>query len=435
MKELVKRLINKIRKSSFGKAVLMLAGGTAIAQILTIAVSPIISRLFSPDDFGILSVYTSILGIIAVFATLRYEFSIPIAENEKKAVNALGVTLLSVISISLISLVLFIVFSDSLFTLVNAQELRPYYWLISLGVLAQGTYIVFRYWAFRKKDFKTITKTTVNQSVYKNSFFVFWGFFIGSPIGLILGTIIGRSAGIWVLSKDFRRKETKLIKNISFRSLGSIAKRYIKFPIFSSWAALLNSLGLQLPVLMLSSLYGTEVTGSFGFAVRIVALPMVFIGQAVGDVFFSEGAQLSKTNPERMLALSRKLLKKLVLVGIIPFSILVLFGPVLFSFVFGEVWYTAGVYARILSLMVFTRFIVTPVSNVFNMLERQVLGFFLHGFRAGIVIAAFILSDYLSFSPLYCVSMYSISMIIVYLLTLILAQKVIKDRIKEKNNL
>ena len=76
---LVKKLLNKIGRSTFGKSVLMLAGGTAIAQFLSVATSPIISRLFTPDDFGVLSIYVSILSIVAVFATLRYEFAIPIA--------------------------------------------------------------------------------------------------------------------------------------------------------------------------------------------------------------------------------------------------------------------------------------------------------------------------------------------------------------------
>jgi len=263
----------------------MLAGGTAIAQILNIATSPIISRLFSPDDFGVLSVYTSILSIVAVFATLRYEFAIPIAEDDKSAINVVALTLGSVGLISLVSLAVFSFFGDGIANLLNAQQLKPYFWLVSVGILATGVYTAFRYWAFRKKNFKTITKTTVNQSVAHQAINLLWGFFIGGPIGLIVGTIVGRSAGIWTLSKDIRKDQTGLLKSISLRETIKLAKRYVKFPFYSSWAAILNSLGIQLPVLLLSSMYGTEVTGSFGFGNRIVALPMSFIGVAVGEAF------------------------------------------------------------------------------------------------------------------------------------------------------
>jgi len=430
MKAIIKRLMNKIRKSSFGKAVLMLAGGTAFSQMLSIAISPIISRLFSPDDFGILSVYTSFLGIIAVFATLRYEFAIPISKDESQAANSLFLTLLSVIGVSFASFLVFQFSSKSIFRLVNAEELIPYSWLISIGILTNGIYIAFRYWAFRNRDFKSITKTTINQSIYKNTFVILWGVFKANAMGLIIGAIIGKSAGIWTLSKDVRKKKNELIEHISYRSLISIAKRYLRFPLFSSWGAILNSLGVQLPVLFLSSLYGTEVAGSYGFANRIVALPMVFIGQAIKEVFFGEGAQLAKTDPKKMLNLSRKLLKRLILVGIIPFAILFFFGPSLFSFIFGESWYDAGIYAQILAIMVFVRFISTPISSVFEILEKQITGLFLDVFRASVVILSFIIADYFSLSSSYCIIIYSISMIVVYLLGLIFAQKAIKDRIK-----
>lgn len=427
---IIKRLVNRIRGSVFGKSVLMLAGGTAIAQVLNIATSPIISRLFSPDDFGVLSVYTSILSIVAVFATLRYEFAIPIAEDDKSAINVLALTLGSVALISLISLAVFSFFGDAIATLLNAQQLTPYFWLVSLGVLASGTYVAFRYWAFRKKNFKTITRTTVNQSVAHQAINLLWGFFIGGPIGLIVGTIVGRSAGIWTLSWDIRRDQSNLIKSVSLAEVGRLAKRYVKFPLFSSWAAVLNSLGIQLPVLLLSSMYGTEVTGSFGFANRIVALPMTFIGVAIGEVFFSEASSIARTDPKRLLSLSRRLNKRLILIGIAPFSLLAIFGPALFAFVFGEAWREAGQYARVLSFMVFARFITTPVSNVFNILERQLLGLAVHGFRAFIVVFSFSLSAKISLTPFGAVSVYSISMIIVYTVTFVLAQKAIADQSK-----
>jgi len=409
----------------------MLAGGTAIAQILNIATSPVISRLFSPDDFGVLSVYTSILSIVAVFATLRYEFAIPIAEDDKSAINVLALTLGSVGFISVLSLAVFSFFGDVIANLLNAQQMKPYFWLVSVGILASGIYTAFRYWAFRKKNFETITKTTVNQSVAHQAINLLWGFFIGGPIGLIVGTIVGRSAGIWTLSKDIRKDKTGLLKSISLRETMRLAKRYVKFPLYSSGSGALNMLGLQLPVLLLSSYFGTGVTGSFGFANRILGIPMHLIGAAIGDVFFGEVASISHSNPERILQLSRKLFGRLVLIGLVPFSVLAIFGPWLFSLVFGEVWIDAGVYARILSLTAFSRLAVTPISRVFNVFERQKLDMALNASRAGLVVLVFIFSKGLNLSAEMTIVLYSLAMTFVYVLTYLLSQSVITAEIRK----
>lgn len=423
------RLIKKItNKSTFGKSVLMLAGGTAIAQFLSVAASPIISRLFSPDDFGLLSVYTSILSIVGVFATLRYEFAIPIAEDDETAINLLVLTITSVSIISLTSFALFSFFSDKFAYLINAQQMEPYFWLISVGILASGIYTAFRYWAFRKKDFKTITKTTINQSIAHNAIMIFWGLLVGSPIGLIIGTIVGRSAGIWILSKDIQKNMKVDTRLVTLEKIKNAAKRYIKFPVFSSWAALLNSLGLQLPILLLSSMYGTEVTGSFGFAKKVLAMPMTFLGVAIGEVFFSEASSIVRTNPKRLITLSRILNKKLILIGIFPFTVLTLFGPAIFSFIFGEAWRDAGKYASILSIMLFTGFVTTPISNVFNILERQLLGLAINGFRTCLVLISFYISAILSLNSFQAVALYAISMTIIYLITFLLAQKALIDQ-------
>lgn len=432
MSVLLKTIKKTIHQSTFGKNILMLAGGTVIAQVLNIAASPIISRLFSPDDFGVLSVYTSILSIVAVLVTLRYEFAIPIAEDDESAINVLALTLGSVGLISLVSLAVFSFFSSAIANLLNAQQLQPYFWLVSVGILASGIYTAFRYWAFRNKDFKTITKTTVNQSVAHQAIILLWGFFIGGPMGLIVGTLVGRSAGIFTLSKDIRKDRTELLRSISLRETMRLAKRYVRFPLYSSWAAVLNSLGIQLPVLLLSSIYGTEVTGFFGFASKIVALPMTFVGVAVGEVFFSEASSIARIDPKRLLSLSRRLIRKLVLIGIVPFSLLALFGPVLFSIIFGEAWREAGNYARILSLLVFFRFVVTPVSGIFNILEKQITLLVLNATQVFLVIIVFIVSSMLHSDSFLTISIYSVLMSVFYLIKLWMAQKTMKGLVSRR---
>ncbi|HOA81738.1 MAG TPA: hypothetical protein PKK61_11865 [Defluviitaleaceae bacterium] len=170
----------------------------------------------------------------------------------------------------------------------------------------------------------------------------------------------------------------------------------------------------------------------YGLANSIVNLPMILIGQSVGDVFYGEAASVGRENPKRVKDLSNKLFKRLVVIGLVPLLVLLFFGPFLFSLVFGYQWYEAGVYAKILAFLVFARFIFTPISRIFSVFERQREAFVLDLFRVVLVFVAFGISSFLGFSSYGAVGLYSIAMSIVYLVTYLLAQKILNDEIKKK---
>jgi len=419
-------LHNKLKGRSFFKNVLLLVGGTVFAQIIMVAASPIISRLFSPKDIGILSIYTSILGMIAAFATLRFELAIPITDNDESAINVLALSVGSVFIVSTVVLSITLTIAEPFIVFLNAEPLRPYFWLLSIGVLGIGLYTTALHWALRKKAYKDITRTKVNQGIAKVSVQIASGFAGFGPVGLILGEIFGQAFGIRTLSKSLLREDRKLFKSIKLDTIKAMASRYKKFPLVLSWSALLNTAGLQVPVLILSAFYGAEITGSFGFSQRIISLPLNLIGVAISQVFFSEGATLSKENPERLLKLTVNTSKKLLLIGLSIAMILIPFGPWLFSFVFGAAWREAGVYSRVLSIMLVARFTVNPISRTLIIIEKQGIQFFLDFLRLVLIISAFCISKILEFDALGAVGMYSTVMTIVYLVTYIVIIRELK---------
>lgn len=322
---------------------------------------------------------------------------------------------------------------NNLLNLFNAEELSEYKWLIPIGVLFVSFYRILSKWAFRERNYYAISKTKVNQSLFSNSTKIGFGLLQFGPIGLIIGQIIGSSAGVITLGRPILKKRY-LFKNITINNLKWVAKRYMKFPIYSTPSTFFNTAGLQIPILFLTSLFGPSVVGFYGLAMSIVNLPMKLIGDSVGDVFYGEAANIGRSDPKRIKQLSKNIIKKLFFIGLIPLFTLIFFGPFLFSFVFGENWYIAGEFARIISVLVFFRLMFTPIGEVFSVYEKLKTALLLDILRVSLVIVSFVTSIILSLNSYWTIGLYSAAMSIIYILTFIIAQRILNNEIKEAVN-
>lgn len=422
--------INKIIDNKFFRGVVLISGGTAFAQVVNTVMSPIITRIYSPEEYGVLTVYTAFLSIIAIAGALKYEWSIPISKDDKEAINVLA---LSILVIGILSVALFFIFQkwgEAIFTLFHSKVLIKYHLLIPFGVLFTGIYTVCSQWALRKKYYKDISKTKIAQSVSQNASKIGLGLIGLGPLGLIVGRILGQSAGIITYIKTFIYEDRLLIKSISFAEIKRVAIRYRKFPIYGAPSQILNATGIQLPVILITLIYGSDIVGYYGLATTIVSLPMNLIGISVADVFYSEAASIGKTNPVKLRRLIFSLTKKLILVGLAPLIILILWGPNLFSLIFGSSWYEAGIYARIISFLIYSRFVFTPFSRILNVYEKQLEVLLLDILRIIVVLTLFFIVSYISVSSYLAIGIYSIAMSFIYLLTFIIVIKILNNNDK-----
>ncbi|MCR3955122.1 MAG: oligosaccharide flippase family protein [Gudongella sp.] len=422
-------LKERFLRSKFTKGVALISGGTAFAQIINIIISPIITRLYTPEEYGILTMYTAFLSILAIAGALKYEWGIPISKSDIEAINVLTLSILTISIISSIIYLIFKIWSESILIFFDAAILANYWKLIPIGVFLSGIYTVFSQWALRKKNFRDISSTKIAQSIFQNLSKVGLGLIGLGPIGLIVGRILGQSAGILTYIKSFMRDDYYLIKEIKYIKIKKAATRYKNFPLYGAPGQVLNSIGIQLPVLLITSLYGSDVVGYYGLAMTIVSLPMNLIGLSVADVFYSEIASIGRQDSIRIKSLVYSLTKKLVLIGLLPLSILLLMGPNLFTLVFGSGWREAGVYAQIIAILVFARFVFTPFTRILNVYEKQFQALILDILRVIIVFATFYGVNYLSFSSYQAILAYTISMTIVYILTYLVVIKVLDKEI------
>lgn len=369
-----KRLVGRtLPKNAFARGVSVLVGGTVGAQALMVLASPLLTRLYTPEDFGLLAVYASILSLFTVIASLRYELAIPLPEKDSEAAHAAILSLLIVGLITAISALVILISGDHLAKLINAPDMANYLWLIPMGVLAIGCYQVFNYWAIRTKSFGTIAKTKISQSLATLAVQLS-GFKLG-VLALMLGQTGGQSVGVMNLALPALKSPH--FKDWQWSDLKKIAARYKSFPIFSTWGGFLNTASMQLPPLLFAIFFSAGVAGLYALAHRVLAMPMSLIGSAVGNVFFANAAEAYRE--DRLAPLFEAVYAKLVSIIMPVVLVLMIDAPRLFAVVFGENWQEAGELARWMAPWLAVVFVASPLSVLYEVLERQKFGMYFQG--------------------------------------------------------
>lgn len=421
----------KLKSNLFLQNIAVVSGGNIAVTLVGIIAAPVITRLYTPEDFGIFSVFTSVVAIAGSLTTMRYAITIPLPKEEKLADNIIKLCLLITFSLSLLWFIGIALFGNYFTVQFSAEKLRSYLWLMPVVFLGKGIYETLNNWAVRNRKFKLITRTKISQGVSSAGVKIGLGAFGIAPLGLFVGLIVQNAAGITSLFSKLIQLNPAFLRTFSWSEIKYVAKRYKEFPLFQSWSQLLLALGAQLPVLLIGVYYGVASVGVFGLAQSMINIPMNIIGQSVAQVYYAEISKYGKSEPDKIYKLSVSIIKKLFWIGLIPVGIIAAFGPWLFSFVFGSEWYDAGLYARYFSLVILTRFISSPITNVFNVLEKQGLQLFLNIVRIVTVVLIFAISHLLDFSADNAVLLYSIVFPMYSILGLYVALKAIQIRINQ----
>lgn len=358
-----------LKKGSFIEKVALLTGGTAGAQIILLLAAPILSRLYSPEDFGMLAVYSGILGIIVVIASARYQLCIPLPDSDDDANHILVLGFLILCFIGFVTSVGVFIWGEELLALLKIPMLRDYLWLLPVGVFFSGLYQLLSYMAIREKAFKNLAKTKLAQAITTVTLQL--GCFKLGGGALIVGQASGQSIGSFSLWRTLLKSET--LKKISWTKLSNVAKRYRNFALYSSMAGLSNTAGTQLIPILFTSFFSPFYAGLYALTHRVLSLPMNVIGSAVSQVFLGDGRESVRTGMLAKQAL--RVHQSLILLSMPVLFILLLEGPFLFAVVFGDNWSEAGVFAQLLSPWLYLAFTASPISSVNTLLEKQKFAF------------------------------------------------------------
>lgn len=354
-------------KSEFSKNVLTIMTGNGIAQIIPILISPVLSRIYSPKDFGIFGLYLSISSLLSIIATGRYEMAImlPKKQNEVNAIVKLILIILSFVTCFTIFVI--IAYSDKIAMLFNNIELSKYLFLLPISVVLISLTQLMNYILIRDNKFKLLAKNTVLNVISNYSAQLGIGIFKGSPIGLIIGRIFGFLVAILSVVKGGHLKHIFSLRGITTKK---VMIKYRNFPMFDLPSTLLNTFAIQMPIIAFSKYFTMSITGHYSFMNRIFQMPINLLSRSVLDVF-KQRATSDYNSYGNCHAIYIKTLKSLVIMCILPMLILMTCAPLLFRILFGPEWTTAGEYAQILTPMMMLKFIVSPLSYVFYIVQKQ----------------------------------------------------------------
>lgn len=417
-------------KGRFARGVTVLAGGAALGQAVNVLVYPVLTRIYSPEDFGVFGVFSSILAIAIVVASMRYEYAIILPEDDRSAANVLALCFVILIGTTSFSWFLLQVLRDQIFTWTNTPGLDQYLWLIPIGMLGAGAYQILNYWTVRKRDFMHIGRTRLTRGAGRAFFQVGLGFAALGPLGLLVGQVAGECVGSASLASAAWSRDRVILGAVNLDGIREAIARYSRFPIFSGTADIIDTLGLNAPQLLFAAFYGAEVAGWFALGQRVIAAPLNIVVDSVSQVYFGEAARLPRDDHKSMRRLFLKLTGRLALMGAIPVALICALSPWFFAVVFGQSWETAGRYVQILGVMFAIRFAVVPLHHTLNILERQDLYLVWDSARLVIVVGALFAGKALGFSHMWAVAAYSVAMSAAYVLLVGIIWHAIANRSK-----
>ena len=356
-------------KSEFNRNILTLLTGTTIAQAIPIAISPILTRIYTPEDFGIFAIFLAITLIIGSIANGRYELAIMIPKKDEDAINIFALGFIITTSISLLLLVLVLIFQRYFIFLLKNEEIGVWLYFVPISVFFFGIFNILNYFNNRKKNYKDISNANILKSIVAAIIQLSIGFIQQGATGLISGQIISQFFANTKLLKNII-KDKVLISKITKKKIIALARRYKNFPKYSMPSGLLNITSLQVPVFLLGTFFNTTIVGFYSLSYRFINLPMSIIGSSIGQVFFQKSSEL-KNDKKALKKITLETYKKLFKIGILPFAIITVFGDYIFAFVFGKDWIVAGEYAQLLAIWILFLFIHSPITNLFSTLEKQ----------------------------------------------------------------
>ncbi len=282
-------MINKFKlKSEFSRNVLTLMTGSTIAQAIPIAISPILTRIYTPEDYGMMALFMSVASIVTIASTGRYELAIMLPKKDSDAVNIVVVSIIISLFISLISFLIVFIFNDEITKLLGSTSISNWLYLIPISVLLTGVYQSVNYWNNRKKDYKRLAVNKIILSgtgATLNLGFGFSGFGGG---GLIAAGILSHGLATLVLAIKSWIDDHKLLSHVNKLKMISLMKKYKKLPFFNLPNSLVDIFKMSGINILIVKLFDTTVLGQYSLAWRMVLTPASLLGRSLSQVFFQK---------------------------------------------------------------------------------------------------------------------------------------------------
>ncbi len=360
-------------KGSFAQNFAITFSGTAFVAILGLLVTPIMSRIYSPQSYGLFAVFNSIVNNVSLVSTFLYPSAFILPRLRKRFLALVQLTVgLSVVAFLLLVLAI-VLFRQPLLLLLNAEQLGNWVYLVPVTVFLFNIDVVMGAWYLRTKDFKKRAGIEAAAALTGRGLTLGYGALThGNVGGLILGDIFSKTVAFFsLLFNGIHRHLGEIFSNVSWARIKAVAYEFREYPMYVMPTGYLNVVASQLPVFFLTSSFGTGAVGLYAFSTSLLELPIGLIGNAVAPVFLQKATETHLNEPERLKELCLSLYNKLFYIGLLPFGVITVFGDWIFGFVFGKQWIMAGLFTSYLGYYYVFKLAGYATGPIYAVLRRQ----------------------------------------------------------------
>jgi O-antigen/teichoic acid export membrane protein len=407
-----------------------MSGGRIIAQVVPILITPVITRIYSPREFGLFAVFSTIVSFMAMISNGRYCLAILLPEKRDESKSLVVISMFFTTIFSFIFLFLISVFSEQFFGLFNIDSLSQYRFIFFFTILVIGLHEALYYYALREKKYKLLARNAIIQAVSLVLFRLVLGILGYTNFGLLFSYMLGYFISTFLLLIDLKLFHTV---KISLEDSFVLIKKYIDFLKYSLFSNTMSFLATTSPNLFLNRIFSSTVTGHYSLSEKVLGSPIWFITSSVSDVFKQEFSEHYRKGQDFVL-LFKKTAKGLLIGGLVPFFIIFLLSPFIISPLLGKEWAPVGDYIRVFTLMYYSTFVVNPLKSVTYILNKQRLMIVFESLRFIAILVAFYIgyrTDNIKITLLTWSSLVTIVNVVVFL---VIYRLVLRSKSEKKNS-
>lgn len=415
-------------KSLF-RNIIKLISGEGAGRAIGFMAAPVITRLYTPSDFGMLAVFASMCALLYPFCTLKYTVAIPLHSNERVGINSLAACIVILTVNTLVISICLGFFHSRIFSLLSYGDVDALWYFIPLAFFLYGMSEVMSYYSTRYRGFSIIAKISIVQKAAGVLAKIFLGLFHANVLGLLIGNILGESGGLTMYMRAYGKRFKESLRHVTPGRIRYVLKRYRDFPLYRLPSQLLQNASGSLPIFYFAWCFGSGVTGQVSLAISMLSVPVGIVCTSVGKAFYGEIASMGRRHLKDVTALTIQIMKRLLVVSIAPFTLIICFGPWIFQTIFGTEWSQSGIFARYLCLYLIFRFVYSPISDgVFNVFEQQKLLLWLEVSRILIVALSLATSYLCNFSANSTVMIYSLALTVQYIISIVFVFYILRKK-------
>ncbi|MGE3127784.1 MAG: oligosaccharide flippase family protein [Fimbriimonadaceae bacterium] len=354
---------------SLASAAIRLAAGTAAGQLAVIVASPFVTRVFRKEDIATALTLSMVVTWLAPVAGLRYDAAVQSPEAEEDADNLVRAALASSLALSVMVFVLAVVLGPTISQYLKNGQLSVVLPVVAIAILGQGAFQALNAHALRHRHYSATARTKLVQGWGTALVQVLTGLARWGTAGLVTADVLGRVLGMGTMAAVSLKARPSLRSRWNVAKVREVAGVYREFPLYNVPAALLHA-GIATAPLLLNNIYGPVVFASFAIGVRMVWAPVSLIGQSLAQAVTGEAGKVAREDVARLRPAVLRTMRRLLLIGLVPFGLLAAAGPVIVPFVFGQKWVLAGSLVQVQSLAWLVMFVVGPVLPVLAIMQR-----------------------------------------------------------------